>query len=66
MEWKRDVALAVRQVGQPLETSLVEWKLQDPNTGEESDGALETSLVEWKLSPSGRAKNAVRIPWKLP
>ena len=55
-----------------LETSLVEWKLQDPNTGEESDGALETSLVEWKLNEIHSAPPGVPtletslVEWKRP
>ena len=55
----------------PLETSLVEWKLERQLAHVEGNAALETSLVEWKLVdfPTGERE---RVPletslveWKL-
>ena len=49
----------------PLETSLVEWKLDVERAGSERIPSLETSLVEWKLIASGQ-KSFGQLPWKLP
>ena len=65
MEWKQGVGVVLRRGRQPLETSLVEWKLELSNAPYDFGRALETSLVEWKLRSEIRSE-LLSLPWKLP
>ena len=58
-------AIATGQWTEPLETSLVEWKLKHVREQQKAGNPLETSLVEWKQAKiSGNFSPFA--PWKLP